>query len=150
MTIAARVWLDPEFRDVGTLPPYPSPPGSWDELFAAIEVEAAERALKAVRLELSRWRKPEFGRSDEARGAFDEVVGRIDSEIEAINAFAWGHGPRPKPIDDLYPEIRTLHDGEIVAKLPRGVCPGCGQMHLVTLHGPGTNEDADQTGKPPG
>jgi hypothetical protein len=53
MTAAARIWLDPSFRGVGTPPAFPSPPRSWEQLFAAIEVEAAERALKAIRFDLS-------------------------------------------------------------------------------------------------
>lgn len=101
MTAAARVWLDPEFRRVGTLPPYPSPQGSWDQLFSAIEVESAERALKAVRADLSSWRKPASGRSDAARASFDEVIRLIDLQIEAINTFAWGAGPRPAALEDL-------------------------------------------------
>lgn len=101
MTVAAPVWLEPEFGHVGRLPAYPSPPGSWAELFTAIEVEAAERALKAVRTDLSAWRKPVSGRSDEARAAFDEVAHRIDAQIQAINAFAWGDGPRHATLEDL-------------------------------------------------
>ena len=101
-TGAARVWLEPEFGLAGSLPPYPAPPGTWHELFAAMEVEAAEHALKAVRLQLSIWRKPNAGYSDETRDVLDAIVERIDAQIAAVNAFAWegaptGHAPMPTP-----------------------------------------------------
>jgi hypothetical protein len=50
-TGAARIWLA-RVRPSRRPAPYPAPPGTWHELFAAIEVEAAQHALKAVRLDI--------------------------------------------------------------------------------------------------